>query len=175
MALVLEHILGPWGSIIIGCGLLVSVSGAFLSWTVLATEAPLLAAQNNMFPKSYAKENSAGTSIKALNLTIICIQISLFAVIYAGGTYNSLLIIASEMILAIPIFLVAAYTLKLASIKNKNRGMLLFIGAGSTIYGIWLLYASGLSHLLLASLLYLPGLYFLHQSQKRVKSALLRR
>ena len=166
MAIVLEHVIGPWGSIIIGCGLLVSVSGAFLSWTVLATEAPLLAAQNNMFPKSYAKENNAGTSIKALNLTIICIQISLFAVIYAGGTYNSLLIIASEMIL-VPYFLVAAYTLKLA-IKNKNRGLLLFIGLGATIYGIWLLYASGLSHLLLASLLYLPGLYFFIKVKKEL-------
>ena len=67
----------------------------------------------------------------------------------------------------VPYFLVAAYTLKLA-IKTKNRGMLLFIGSGATIYGIWLLYASGLSHLLLASLLYLPGLYFFIKAKKEL-------
>ncbi len=150
MAKVLEHILGPWGAVLIGCGLLISVCGVFISWTVLATEAPFFAANNNVFPESYKKQNKAGTAVTALNLTTICIQISLFTVTFAGGTYNSILIIASEMIL-IPYFLVAAYTLKLA-LKTKNRGALMWVGLFATVYGIWLLYASGLHHLLLSAI-----------------------
>ncbi|KJF94907.1 basic amino acid/polyamine antiporter [Photobacterium leiognathi] len=167
MAKVLEHILGPWGAVLIGCGLLISVCGAFLSWTVLATEAPFLAANNNVFPESYKKQNKEGTAVTALNLTTICIQISLFAVTFAGGTYNSILIIASEMIL-IPYFLVAAYTLKLA-LKTKNRGALMWVGLFATVYGIWLLYASGLHHLLLSAILYLPGLFFFVKAKREQK------
>ncbi|PSW06127.1 basic amino acid/polyamine antiporter [Photobacterium lipolyticum] len=164
MAQVLTHILGPWGGIIIGCGLLISVCGAFLSWTVLASEAPYLAAKDNMFPKSYTRQNEAGSPVKALLLTSCCIQVSLFFVMFAGGTYDTLLAVASEMIL-VPYFLVGAYTLRLA-IETNNRGSLLFIGSCASLYGLWLLYASGLNYLLLSALLYLPGLYFYSKAKR---------
>ncbi|WP_199449360.1 amino acid permease, partial [Vibrio harveyi] len=47
MALILEHIVGPWGAWIINIGLIVSVCGALLSWTVVTAEAPLVAANLN--------------------------------------------------------------------------------------------------------------------------------
>ncbi len=158
MAKVLTHVLGPWGGVLIGVGLLVSVCGAFLSWTVLASEAPYLAAKSNMFPRAYTEQNAAGSPVKSLKLTNICVQLSLFFVVFAGGTYDTLLAIASEMIL-VPYFLVGAYTLRVA-IEQKNRGKLLIVGICATLYGLWLLYASGLNYLLLSALLYLPGLYF---------------
>lgn len=158
MAKVLTHIIGPWGQYIISVGLLISVCGAFLSWTVLASEAPYLCAKEKIFPKAYAKLNNAGSPVKPLLLTNIWIQISLIVVMFAGSTYDTLLIIASEMIL-VPYFLVGAFVLKLA-VAEKNKGSLLLIGLGATIYGIWLLYASGLTYLLLSTVLYVPGLYF---------------
>ncbi|MCZ4294046.1 basic amino acid/polyamine antiporter [Vibrio sinaloensis] len=158
MARVLTVILGPWGQYIISIGLLISVCGAFLSWTVLASEAPYLCAKEKMFPKSYARLNEAGSPVKPLTLTNIWIQVSLIFVMFAGSTYDTLLIIASEMIL-VPYFLVGAFVLKIA-IEEKNRGSLLFIGLGASVYGLWLLYASGLNYLLLSAILYLPGLYF---------------
>lgn len=158
MAKVLTVILGPWGQYIISIGLLISVCGAFLSWTVLASEAPYLCAKEKMFPKSYAQLNKAGSPVKPLTLTNIWIQVSLVFVMFAGSTYDTLLIIASEMIL-VPYFLVGAFVLKIA-IEEKNRGKLLFIGIGASVYGLWLLYASGLNYLLLSAILYLPGLYF---------------
>ncbi|OAN18778.1 arginine:ornithine antiporter [Photobacterium jeanii] len=158
MAKVLTHILGPWGGVIIGAGLLISVCGAFLSWTVLASEAPYLAAKSNMFPQEYTTQNEAGSPIKALKLTNVCVQVSLFFVVFAGGTYDTLLAIASEMIL-VPYFLVGAYTLRLA-IERRDKGKLLIVGICASLYGMWLLYASGLNYLLLSALLYLPGLYF---------------
>ncbi|UJF17676.1 basic amino acid/polyamine antiporter [Vibrio sp. SS-MA-C1-2] len=164
MAEVLKHVLGPWGEIIIGIGLIISVSGAFLSWTVLATEAPYVGAKCGIFPKSYEKQNKAGTATRSLWLTSISIQVCLFIVMYAGSTYNSLLIIASEMIL-LPYLFVAAFMLKVA-IQRKDRGKLLLVGLMATIYGIWLLYASGAYYLLLSALLYLPGLFFYVKAKK---------
>ncbi len=138
--------------------MIVSVCGAFLSWTVLASEAPYLCARDGIFPSKYKQQNRAGSPVKSLVLTNVCIQVSLVLVMYAGSTYDTLLIIASEMIL-VPYLLVGAYTLKLA-IERGDRGKLMLVGLGATIYGIWLLYASGLDYLLLSSLLYFPGLYF---------------
>lgn len=158
MAKVLTEILGPWGKYIIGGGLLISVCGAFLSWTVLASEAPYLGARDKMFPISFAKQNEAGSPVNSLLLTNSCIQVSLIFVMFAGSTYDTLLAIASEMIL-VPYFLVGAYTLKLA-IERKDRGSLFVVGLCASLYGLWLLYASGLNYLLLSALLYVPGLYF---------------
>ncbi|WP_332397116.1 basic amino acid/polyamine antiporter [Vibrio metschnikovii] len=158
MARVLTEILGPWGQYIIAIGLIISVCGAFLSWTVLASEAPFLGAKDGMFPARLAKQNAAGSPASALTLTNVCIQVSLIVVMFAGSTYDTLLIFASEMIL-VPYFLVGAYTLKLALSESK-QGKILLIGCGATLYGAWLLYASGLHYLLLSSLLYLPGIAF---------------
>lgn len=164
MARILTEIIGPWGQYIIGLGLIVSVCGAFLSWTVLASEVPCLCARDNIFPSKYKFQNEAGSPVKSLVLTNVCIQVSLVLVMYAGSTYDTLLIIASEMIL-VPYLLVGAYTLKLA-IEKRNSCKLIFIGLGASIYGVWLLYASGLDYLLLSSLLYFPGLYFYLRAKK---------
>ncbi|MDA0147735.1 basic amino acid/polyamine antiporter [Vibrio sp. LaRot3] len=164
MAKVLTAIIGPWGQYIVSIGLLISVCGAFLSWTVLASEAPYLCAKEKMFPKSYGKTNKAGSPVKPLTLTNIWIQFSLIAVMFAGSTYDTLLVIASEMIL-VPYFLVGAFVLKIA-ISEKNRGSLLFIGVGASVYGLWLLYASGLNYLLLSAVLYVPGMYFYIQAKR---------
>lgn len=165
MAKVLTTILGPWGQYIIGAGLIVSVCGAFLSWTVLASEVPYLCARDNMFPAEYAQQNAAGSPVKALTLTNICIQVSLVLVMYAGSTYDTLLVIASEMIL-VPYFLVGAFTLKLA-LEKRDRGALLIVGLCSTLYGVWLLYASGLNYLLMSAVLYVPGLYFYIKAKRQ--------
>ena len=45
MANVLEKAVGPWGSILVRIGLVISVAGAFLSWTLFAAEIPYRAAQ----------------------------------------------------------------------------------------------------------------------------------
>ena len=38
MAGVLAHVVGPWGTVFIGIGLIISVTGAYLSWCLLAAE-----------------------------------------------------------------------------------------------------------------------------------------
>lgn len=170
MAQVLTVVLGPWGQYIVAIGLLISVGGAFLSWTVLASEAPYLCAKEKIFPSYYAKVNQAGSPVRSLQLTNVSIQVSLILVMFAGSTYDTLLIIASEMIL-VPYFLIGAFVLQLA-IKEKRYDSMLLIGLGATVYGAWLLYASGLSHLLLSAMLYLPGLYFYVRAKREYGATL---
>lgn len=168
MAQVLSHIIGPIGKYIIGTGLVISVCGAFLSWTLLASEAPLLCARDKLFPECFAKVNKHGSPVNALRFTNVSIQIGLIFVFYAKSTYNSLLPIVSEMVL-VPYLLVGLYMLMLA-VQRKNRGFDVVVGACASLYGFWLLYASGLNYLLLSALMYLPGLLFLmkarHEQQR---------
>ena len=156
-AKILEHILGPVGLVIIGIGLLISVLGAYLSWTLLTVESPYIAAKEKMFPKIFALTNKNGTSQYSLIISTLFVQFALIAIIFFGGTYNTLLNIASVMVL-VPYLLVAAFALKVG-LTNKNNTTI-FIGMMGTIYGFWLLYAAGVNNLLVACLLYLPGLLF---------------
>ena len=42
-------------------------------------------------------------------------------------------------------------------IRDSNKAIAWLIGIVGSIYGIWLLYASGLQYILIATILYAPG------------------
>lgn len=155
MATILEQLIGLPGTIIITLGLIISVSSSYLSWTLFATEIPFLAAKNKAFPSIFLKTNQNGVPIASLWLTSIVVQISLIAVCFFDKNYTQLLLISSVMIL-LPYFLVSAFYLK-ESVRHK-RSKHIWIAAVAVIYAAWLLYAAGVSLLLLSGCLYLLGL-----------------
>lgn len=152
MAGLMVQMMGPWGEIVIAAGLIISVCGAYLSWTIMAAEVPYLAATHKAFPRLFARTNKNNAPSSSLWLTNISVQASLVLIWLTGSDYNTLLTIASEMIL-VPYFLVGAFLLKIA-----RRPLHKAVGVGACIYGLWLLYASGPVHLLLSVILYAPGL-----------------
>ena len=66
MAGVMEAIVGPWGKIFISIGLLISVLGNYLSWSLLAAEVVYSAAQNRTMPSFLARENKNKAPVAAL-------------------------------------------------------------------------------------------------------------
>ena len=113
---------------------------------------PFLAATHTAFPRLFARQNKNNAPAASLWLTNISVQACLVLIWLTGSDYNTLLTIASEMIL-VPYFLVGAYLLKIAT-----RPLHQAVGIGACLYGLWLLYASGPMHLLLSVVLYAPGL-----------------
>ncbi|QJI68721.1 amino acid permease [Staphylococcus haemolyticus] len=86
MAQVLEHIVGHWGSVLVNIGLIISVLGAWLGWTLLAGELPFIVAKDGLFPKWFAKENKNKAPINALLITHATVKqwaIGIIASIYA--------------------------------------------------------------------------------------------
>lgn len=155
MSGIMVAMMGPLGEIIIAAGLIISVCAAYLSWTIMAAEVPFLAAQHGAFPHAFAAQNHKGAPSASLWFTNGAIQFSLLLIWLTGSNYNTLLIIASEMIL-IPYFLVGAFLLKEAiRRKNVNLGL---VALGASIYGLWLIYASGLDNLFMSIVLYAPGI-----------------
>ncbi|WP_138934419.1 arginine-ornithine antiporter [Roseovarius arcticus] len=164
MANVLESVVGPWGSVLVRIGLVISVAGAFLSWTLLAAEIPYRAAKEGMLPAFFAAENDNGSPSGALWITNICVQVVLIVTLYANSTYLALFYIASTAIL-VPYVFSGAYALKLALSGESygpgdRRGGDMAIGALATVYGAWLVYAAGPAYLLMCAILYAVGIPF---------------
>ncbi|HDR1798567.1 basic amino acid/polyamine antiporter [Pasteurella multocida] len=170
MAGLLEHMIGNSGKIIITACLIVSVLASYISWTMYSAEVPYRGAQNGAFPKILNKINENDTPINSLWFTNLVVQFCLVLVLMTGKSYNALLLISTSMIL-VPYFLIGAYLLKL-SIQQNSAWYIKLTGLLASIYGVWILYAAGLDHLLLSILLYVPGigiyLYSRYQHQGKL-------
>lgn len=170
MAGLLEHMIGSSGKIIITACLIVSVLASYISWTMYSAEVPYRGAQNRAFPKILNKINENDTPINSLWFTNLVVQFCLVLVLMTGKSYNALLLISTSMIL-VPYFLIGAYLLKL-SIQQNSAWYIKLTGLLASIYGVWILYAAGLDHLLLSILLYVPGigiyLYSRYQHQGKL-------
>jgi arginine:ornithine antiporter / lysine permease len=161
MAGVMEAIVGPWGKIFISVGLLISVLGNYLSWSLLAAEVVYSAAQNRTMPSFLAHENKNKAPAAALWLTNGVIQLFLLVTWFAEYAFTMALKMTSSMTL-IPYLLVAAYGLKLAwtgetYATGGGRKVDWTRGAIATLYAAGMLYAGGAKFILLSALLYAPG------------------
>ncbi|WP_261665214.1 arginine-ornithine antiporter [Deinococcus sp. Marseille-Q6407] len=161
MAYVLEAAVGPWGAWLIRGGLLISLLGAMLAWTLLCTEILYAAARDREMPRFLTRENARGVPSSALLATNLMVQLFLLLVLFNDSTYETMLYLASATIL-LPYLFSALYGLQVAakgagyrSGAERNRDLL--ITAVASIYAVWLLYAAGPQYLLLSSLLYAPG------------------
>jgi arginine:ornithine antiporter/lysine permease len=164
MAYVMESVVGKWGASVINLGLVVSLLGAWLGWTLLAAEIPYVAAKDGVLPKWLAKENQNGSPSASLWLTNGLIQLFLLLVLFAESTYKAMYSMAGVAIL-LPYLFSALYQLKLAYTgesyePNEQRDKDLFLGIIAFLYSIWLVYAAGLDYLLMVSVLYAPGIIF---------------
>lgn len=162
MAGVLEAVVGPWGSVFVSVGLLVSVLGAYLAWALICAEVMFAAGKSKDMPKAFAKTNANGVPHVAMWWTSIIIQIIVISTYWSSDAFALMLNLTSATTL-IPYFLVAAYGLMIAkrgetyesSPQERQRDLIL---AGiAVLYTLFMLYAGGLKYILLAAILFAPG------------------
>jgi arginine:ornithine antiporter / lysine permease len=168
---VMESMVGPWGAKFISVGLLVSVLGAYLAWSLLAAEVPYLAAKYGLFPKYFEQVNDKKVPKNALLLTNIVVQVFLVVTMFTEYAFVVALELTSALTL-IPYLLVAAYGLKLAytgesyetdpGLRNKE----LIIAAVATFYAGLMIWAGGLKYILLSALIYLPSTLLYYRARK---------
>lgn len=173
MAPVLERVVGTWGAVLVYVGLIVSVGGGFLAWTLLAAESLFTPAGGGVMPAWLAQQNTKGVPAHALWLTNGMVQLFLILTLWSKASYLALISLSTAMIL-IPYLFSAAYGLKLAWTGEGQapgtRAARRAVGytALAAVYCVWLLYAAGLKYLLLSALLYAPGaaVYLLAMKQR---------
>lgn len=169
MAYILESIVGPWGAAFINLGLIVSLLGAMLSWTLFSAEIPYLAGKDGTFPKFFTKENKHHVPISSLIFTGLLIQLFLLTLLVSDKPYRFAYSMASSTIL-VPYLFSAFYQVKY-SWQQKETGQMI-IGIIASIYSIWILYAAGVGYLLLTAILYSLGiLIFLYAAKEKKQKA----
>jgi len=162
MAGVLGAVVGPWGTWFVSIGLIVSVLGAYLAWSLLAAEVLFSAAKSELVPKALARENQNQVPIAALWLTNIVVQIFLILTLFAQEAFNLALDMTAAKTL-IPYVLVAGFALKLALTRetygpdSKERNKDLIWAGLATLYTIFMLVAGGLKFVLLSFIIFAPG------------------
>ena len=172
MAPVLEKVVGTWGAILVYLGLIISVGGGFLAWTLLAAESLFTPAGGGVMPGWLGQTNAKGVPAHALWLTNGMVQAFLLLTLVAKTGYLALISLSTAMIL-IPYLFSAVYGLKLAwrgegAAGVKHAASDTPVAALAAVYCVWLLYAAGFKYLLLSALLYAPGaaVYLIAKKQR---------
>ncbi len=159
---VLAAAVGPWGGAFIGVGVIVSVLGAYLAWSLMAAEVLAVAAKKGDMPAFLAKENANGVSSNAVLMTTLLVQVALAATLLSEDAFTLMLSLCSHLSL-LPYLLSAAFLLKLVLARqtypagDPDHGKDMIIATLAVVYSVFLVYAGGLKFLVLSFLIYAPG------------------
>jgi arginine:ornithine antiporter/lysine permease len=159
---VLEAAYGSWGNAFISIGLIVSVLGAYLAWSLMAAEVLFVAAKDDDMPRFLKRTSNGDVPSSALLMSAVLIQVMLIALLFASNALDLALDLTASLAL-LPYLLAAGYALKLAVTSEtyaeapagRNRDLVL--GAIATVYTAFLLYAAGLTFVLLSMIILAPG------------------
>ncbi|QIY69030.1 basic amino acid/polyamine antiporter [Streptomyces sp. RLB1-33] len=153
MAGVLESAVGTWGKVFVSVGLIVSVLGAYLAWTLMAAEVLFVAAEDEDMPRFLGRSTAADVPVPALLMTTLLTQVVLVVTLFSDDAFSFALDLTSALTL-IPFLLAAAFGLKTA--RGRPGGDLV-VPALATLYTAFLLYAAGPKYLLVSFIVYAPA------------------
>lgn len=169
MAGVLQAAVGTWGKVFVSVGLIVSVLGAYLAWTLMAAEVLFVAAKDDDMPRFLGRATAADVPVPALLMTTALSQIVLVVTMFSDDAFNFALDLTSVLSL-IPFFLAAAFAVKIAfrpeSAVERGPRRELVIALLATLYTAFLVYAAGLRFVLLSFILYAPATFLFVKARR---------
>lgn len=165
LSYIIEAVIGPVGATLVNIAVLISVGGAWLSWTFLTAEIPYNVALDGLFPNFLKKVNKNDACSGALFTNGILKQVIFFLSLSAQNAYLVITNSASCMIL-IPYIFSSLFLMKIA-IKHAHKKCL-YWGIGGVVYGVWMIYSSGLSYVFQSLTIYSLGtIYFLFDTKRK--------
>ena len=176
MASVLEAVVGHWGAVFISIGVLVSVLGAYLAWSLICAEVLFAAAKSDDMPRLFAAQNGNRVPANALWLTNIVVSLFVISTYWSRDAFNFMLDMTSVTAL-LPYLLVAGYGVLLARSGEgyeetaNERGRDQIFSWIAVIYTIIMFIAAGLKYVLLVAVLFVPGtiLYVWARREQKVQ------
>ncbi|MET9857269.1 basic amino acid/polyamine antiporter [Streptomyces sp. NPDC006450] len=171
MAGVLEQAVGTWGKVFVSAGLIVSVLGAYLAWTLMAAEVLFVAAKDKDMPRFLGRATSEDVPVPALLMTTSLSQVVLVVTMFSEDAFNFALDLTSALSL-IPFLLAAAFAVKVTfgpgrgeTVGQSTRGELV-IAVIATLYTAFLLFAAGLKLVLVSFILYAPATFLFVKARR---------
>jgi arginine:ornithine antiporter/lysine permease len=172
----LELVAGHWGAVFISLGVLISVLGAYLAWSLICAEVLFAAAKSEDMPRLFAAQNGNRVPANALWLTNIVVSLFVISTYWSRDAFNFMLDMTSVTAL-LPYLLVAGYGVLVArrgvgyETTSGERGRDQVIAWIAVIYTLFMFAAAGLKYLLLLAVLLAPGtiLYFWARREQRAR------
>lgn len=162
LAGVLESVVGNWGAVFISIGVLISVLGAYLAWSLICAEVMFSAAKSKDMPQIFGRQNANRVPANALWLTNAVVSLFVISTYWSQDAFNFMLDMTSVTTL-LPYLLVAGYGVLLArsgegyeGVENQ-RGRDQVFSWIAVIYVLFMFIAAGLKYVLLVAVLYVPG------------------
>ncbi len=95
LAYLLEYAVGPWGSVVINVGMIISIAGAWFSWTIIPCEVSTQMAQDKLLPEKFASLNKKGAPTFGLLFMSVVTQVFLLSLLISADAYTFCYTIAS--------------------------------------------------------------------------------
>ena len=177
MAAIMQDRFGDVGAAIVNVGVVVAVLSSWLVWMLMLGQMPLFAARDGIFPKRFARQNSKGAPSYSLLWSTVVIQAGLVASHFmAGNAWDVVVDISAVM--CMPCYMTCAlYLWKVAWKEQWPEGVRfsrkngLATGIIGTVFALYLIYASGLTYLLIAAVAYAIGVPLYLIGRKQAKEA----
>jgi len=158
----LELVVGHWGAVLISIGVLVSVLGAYLAWSLICAEVLFAATKSQDMPKLFAAQNGNRVPANALWLTNIVVSLFVISTYWSRDAFNFMLDMTSVTAL-LPYLLVAGYGVLIArsgegyETTPGERGRDQLFAWIAVVYTLFMFVAAGLKYVLLVAVLFVPG------------------
>ncbi|HWL58431.1 MAG TPA: basic amino acid/polyamine antiporter [Paracoccus sp. (in: a-proteobacteria)] len=153
---------GAWGRWFISIAVIVSVLGAYLTWSLIVAEVPFAVAKSNDMPRFLGRESSRNVPANAMWVSNGIITVFLISSYWAADAFNFMLDMAAVAVLP-PYLLVAAYGVLLTrsaeeySDRPRERRRDFTISVIATIYCLFMFLAAGIKMMILLAVLLAPG------------------
>lgn len=158
-----KEMTGPIGGAFIAIGLIISILGAWLSWTMLPVEATSLMAEQGLLPKWFGKLNKHRAPANSLWLTEILIQLFLITLLFTDQAYNFAYSLCTSAI-AVCYALVGAYQLKLGLQQKEIK--VIIPGLIALVFEVLSMIFAGLQFLWLCTIAYVIGFVLYYKARK---------
>lgn len=160
--------IGPVGAQFIEAAIIVSILGAWLSYTLMPTEATSVLAQHGLLPKKFGALNKYGVASFSLFLTTLLANLLLISFHFTEDAYNFGYSLSASAILVTWVF-ITIYQVKRSVSHPDEKGRIknIAIGAVGCIYFFYAMFISGIAYILLCCILYVVGFFFYYRACKQ--------
>lgn len=179
MAGVLEAVVGSWGAALVNIAVIISLGGAMFTYSILCIDSAYGPATQKCFPKIFEKLNKNDSPVVSVIVTTLIVQFFLIVVYLNESSYQICYTLSTSAIMFPYIFsalFCLQITIKGEGLENAGGGEKVkawFFAILGTVYGAWLLYASGVTYILISALLYGPGTLLYLYTRKEQNQKLL--
>lgn len=166
-AALLTAIYGVMSGQIIRIFVVISVAGALLAWTMLASNMFYVAAEDGTMPRFLLKLNKRNVPSNAVLVSSLFTQLFMLMAFFTNLVYLMMIQIATSLIL-LPYLLSALFAMKLIITRGEVNYLSWVKGILAVLYGVWLVYSGGMVFLALSCIMYLAGsvVYFIARREQ---------